>query len=143
MGKKQSNPPPPLITHHARPPAPSFNLAPKPLENLMTQLEVGKTALITTDNWFYAPDGRSYRAVFGTIKAVKTSEETLGVRTNARSTNWYVEIGCLTLAGCQIHYAVRCDSVSIEPATDWTTHEGVCKEYTRPSTIFLADNISP
>ena len=107
----------------------------------MTQLEVGKTALITTDGWFYGPDGKNYRAVFGTIRAVKSSEEALGVRTNAKSTNWYVEIGCLTLAGCQIHYAVRCDSVSTGPVTDWTTHEGTLKEYTRPSTIFFADKV--
>ena len=62
-----------------------------------SSMQIGQKALITTDAWFYAPDGRQYRAVFGTVKAVRTSEETLGVRTNARSTNWYVEIGLMIM----------------------------------------------
>lgn len=49
--------------------------------------EIGKKYLITVDNWFIAPDGVSYTAVFGTVNNVLTSEETLGVKTNARSTN--------------------------------------------------------
>ncbi len=102
-------------------------------------IEVGKKALITTDCWFVAPDGKQYRAVFGTVKAVQSSEETLGVRTNARSTNWYVEIGCMTLAGCQIHYAIRCDSCSFDPAEDYTTADGSLKTFIRPSSIFNAN----
>ena len=103
-------------------------------------LHIGQKALITCDHWFYAPDGKQYRAVFGTVKAVRSSEETLGVRTNAKSTNWYVEIGCVTLAGCQIHYAVRTDHCHlgqvIEGAND---SNGIEQKGERDSRIFDAD----
>lgn len=104
-------------------------------------IEVGKKALITTDCWFIAPDGKQYRSVFGTVKAVQSSEETLGVRTNARSTNWYVEIGCVTLAGCQIHYAIRTDHCNLEPAEDYAVSNGELKIFIKPSSIFDADAV--
>ena len=72
-------------------------------------IEIGKTALITTDDWFVAPDGRQYRAVFGTVTAVRDDQATLGIKTNRGSSNWYVEIGNMIIAGCQIHYAIRAD----------------------------------
>lgn len=102
-------------------------------------LEIGKKALITCDNWFYAPDGRTYRAVFGTIRAVKGDQETLGIRTNSRSTNWYVEIGCMLVAGCQIHYAMRADKAETGQVSDFREDSGMVKEFTRPSYIFDAD----
>lgn len=36
-------------------------------------LQVGKKALITTNNWFMAPDGLQYKAVFGTIIRVASA----------------------------------------------------------------------
>jgi len=105
-------------------------------------IEVGKKALITTDCWFIAPNGKQYKAVFGTIKAVQSSEETLGVRTNAKSTNWYVEIGCMTLAGCQIHYAIQTDSVNMDSVEDYSTSGGGIIFFTKPSFIFDADQVS-
>jgi len=72
----------------------------------MNNLDIGDTCLLTTD-YFLAPDGKQYRAVFGTIKGVFDDKDTLGIRTNAKSTNWYVEIGNMTIAGCQIKYAVK------------------------------------
>lgn len=105
-----------------------------------SSMQIGQKALITTNAWFYAPDGRQYRAVFGTVKAVRSSEDTLGIRTNARSTNWYVEIGNLTVAGCQIHYALRCDEVNTGAAKDWSADaEKGLTEYDRPSAIYCAD----
>ena len=103
-------------------------------------IQVGQKALVTVDNWFYGPDGRQYKAVFGTVKAVRTSEESLGVRTNARSTNWYLEIGKVTIAGCQVHYAVQCNECTAGPAKDWTTNpdRGIV-EYDRPNAIYHAD----
>lgn len=83
----------------------------------MNNLKVGTKALITTDGWFFGPDGELYKSVFGTIKGVYSSEETLGIKTNAKSTNWYVVIGNMTLAGCQIHYAIETDNVSFAPTT--------------------------
>lgn len=63
-------------------------------------IEIGSRVLVTVDNWFVGPDGRSYKAIFGTVRAIRSDQETLGVRTNAKSTNWYAEIGNATVAGC-------------------------------------------
>ena len=90
-------------------------------------MKVGDKFLITCDNWFIAPDGEQYRAVFGTVHAVMDSQEALGVKTNAKSTNWYVVIGNMILAGCQIHYAVRCNGYSRKPPTIECEHEGQFK----------------
>ncbi|MDD2133348.1 hypothetical protein [Pseudomonas kurunegalensis] len=102
-------------------------------------IEIGKKALITTDNWFYAPDGRSYRAVFGTVRSVRGDQETLGIRTNARSTNWYVEIGNVTLAGCQVHYAIRADAANTGTVEDSREESGQVHEFARASYIYDAD----
>ena len=103
-------------------------------------ISLGEKALITTDNWFLAPDGKEYKGVFGTVKGVRTAEESLGVRPNGRSTNWYVEIGCMTVAGCQVHYAIRTDQCSPDPVPAWSSHpeQGIVK-YERPSNIYFAD----
>lgn len=104
-------------------------------------INVGDTILLTTNDWFYAPNGQQYKAVFGTVKAVLSSEATLGVRTNARSTNWYVEIGDMTVAGCQIFYAVRTPHCNFEDVPDYTQgcEHGVHR-YIRPSNIYNADS---
>jgi hypothetical protein len=110
--------------------------------NVLTQIQPGKKVLITTDNWFYAPNGKAYRAVFGTINAIVNSEQALGIRVNARSADWYVEIGDMLIAGCQIHYAIQTDSYNPCPVKDWTTDSASgIREYTRPSTIYDADDM--
>ena len=81
-------------------------------------MNVGDQVLITCDNWFYAPDGQSYHAAWGTVRAVRQDSEVLGLKTNARSTNWYVELGNMIIAGCQIHYAVQCALPNFAPTTD-------------------------
>lgn len=102
-------------------------------------IEIGDKAIITTDNWFYAPDGRQYKAVYGTVKAVRSSEDTLGIRTNARSTNWYVEIGNMTIAGCQIHYLVKSSSCNFDRVPDYQADAQGLSEFMRPSSIYDAD----
>ena len=104
-------------------------------------IKIGDKALITTEGWFFAPDGVSYRAVFGTVKGISTSEDTLGVKTNAKSTNWYVEIGNMLVAGCQIHYAIKTDKCNDDKAICWSSSaaDGL-KEFERPSSIYFADN---
>lgn len=94
----------------------SLHIPPKPMikepvfarhsDPALSAQAVGKTVLITTDHWFYAPDGKTYRAVFGTLRAVLPDSDVLGIKTNARSTNWYLEVGNMVIAGCQIHYAM-------------------------------------
>ena len=39
--------------------------------------EIGKKYLITTDDWFYAPDGNNYKSVFGTLTGVYSDDDTL------------------------------------------------------------------
>lgn len=70
--------------------------------------------LITTDNWFYGKDGKKYKSVFGKVEILEDS--ILGVKTNRNSSNWYAKVGSddsyVIIAGCQIHYAIRCDEVN-------------------------------
>jgi len=102
--------------------------------------EINKKYLITTDAWFYAPDGEMYRAVFGTVSAIMSDADTLGIKTNARSTNWYAVIGNMIVAGCQIHYAIQTDTVSTKPPTREMEHEGRLCTAPQPNTrIYMAD----
>jgi len=75
---------------------------------------VGKNILITTDDWFFAPNGQQYKAVFGELIGVFSDEETLNIKTNDRSTNWYVVVGGMVIGGCQIHYAILTDTCDCE-----------------------------
>ena len=88
------------------------------------KIELNTKMLITTDAWFYAPDGENYRAVFGTVKGVHKDKETLGIETNKGSANWYVEIGNMFIAGCQIHYAIKTNKVSYKPPVNELEYEG-------------------
>lgn len=102
-------------------------------------INIGDNVLATLDNYFFAPDGKQYRAVFGKVKAISGDQETLGIKTNARSTNWYATIGDMTIAGCQIHYVVKTEKCSIEAdVEDFTIVDGVTKKYYRPSLIYNA-----
>jgi hypothetical protein len=67
-----------------------------------------KKFVVTTSEWFIAPDGKHYKAVWGKVKVFK-DDETLGIKTNHNSANWYAIIGegdqAVIVAGCQIKYA--------------------------------------
>lgn len=101
-------------------------------------INIGDTVLATLDNFFFAPDGKQYRAVFGKVKAISGDQETLGIKTNARSTNWYATIGDMLVAGCQIHYVVKAEHCNTQDVEDFTTTDGVTKKYYRPSYIYNA-----
>jgi hypothetical protein len=99
--------------------------------------------LITTDNWFYAPDGLQYRAAWGNVSIIE--DVFLGLKTNRNSTNWYAKIGsdknyCI-VAGCQIHYAVKCDlKPNINDVEDYSTDaEKGKQDYTRRTNIYIAE----
>lgn len=74
-------------------------------------IKQGARYLVTTDNWFYAPDGEAYRAAWGRASIMKT-EDTLGFSPARPSTNWFLHVGegsgSVIIAGCQIHYLVEC-----------------------------------
>lgn len=88
------------------------------------KFKIGQSYLITTNNWFFAPDGEMYRGVFGKLKAIHSDQKTLGIRTNHRSTNWYAEIGNVIVAGCQIFYAVQTEKVKKSAPTREIVHNG-------------------
>lgn len=73
--------------------------------------------LITTDQWFYAPDGQQYRAAWGNVEVL--TDDVLGVKTNRNASNWFAKVGSednhVIIAGCQIHYSVKCEN---KPNTD-------------------------
>lgn len=102
-------------------------------------IEAGKKYLITTDAWFYAPDGRQYRSVFGTVHDILDADSALGIKTNRNSTNWYVRVGGMIVAGCQIHYAIQADEVHCGEVDDFHVDSGKPVEYRRPSYIYSAD----
>lgn len=102
--------------------------------------KIGDKVLVTTDNWFHAPDGNTYRAVFGTVKGVHDVKGVLGITPNDRSMNWFLNIGNMIIAGCQIHYAVKCDKCSSSGGLGWSSDaENGLKSYQTPNSIYFAD----
>ena len=93
--------------------------------------------LITTNNWFVAPNGRDYKAVWGDVEILQDS--ILGVKTNSRSTNWYVEIGNMIVAGCQINYAIKTDKCNFKDYDHWEMFESGCVVSKTPCAIYNAD----
>lgn len=102
-------------------------------------IQIGDNALITTNDWFYAPDGKKYKAVFGQVKGIEKTEDVLGIKTNAKSTNWYLLIGNMIVAGCQIHYAVKTDSVNLGQVPDYHYNSEKVLKHTRPTEIYNAN----
>lgn len=89
--------------------------------------------LITLDKWFVAPDGKSYKAVWGRVE-IYSDKETLGIVTNDKSTNWYVVIGeqgrRVIIAGCQIHFAcVSMQRPNTDKRTERWASEHLAKTY--------------
>lgn len=106
----------------------------------MTNFNIGDKVLLTTFACFFAPNGRQYRAVFGTIKGIHSSEDTLGIKTNNKSTNWYIEIGNMLVAGCQINYAVKTDVCNFDDnINEFSWGESSYHAFNRPSMIYNAD----
>lgn len=97
--------------------------------------------IIKTDAWFYGPDGKQYNAVWGDVEIM--SDSILGIKTNARSSNWYAKVGTeenhVVIAGCQIHYATKCNA---EPddnlVDDYSIDSGKVTQFKRPNNIYVA-----
>lgn len=85
----------------------------------------GEYYLVTTGQWFLAPDGEEYRAVWGKC-FVTEAKESFGFVPLRPSTNWFLRVGegenSAIVAGCQIHYAVKCDKRPIQ-RTETYRHE--------------------
>jgi len=97
--------------------------------------------LITTDAWFYAPDGRQYKSVWGEVEIV--SDSILGIKTNVRSSNWFAKIGSnknhVIVAGCQIHYACKSEKQPETIFSDITIIDGIRKTEERLYAIYIAE----
>lgn len=98
--------------------------------------------LITTDDWFFAPDGQQYKAVWGNVEIV--SDAFLGVKTNYRSANWFAKVGTddnhVIVAGCQIHYAIKSSKrPSEQPLKTENIHDGVQIESFVSSRIYFSE----
>jgi hypothetical protein len=98
--------------------------------------------LISTDAWFHGPDGKQYKAVWGEVQIV--SDAILGIKTNVRSSNWFAKVGTeenhVIVAGCQIHYAVKTEQKpNTDLTSDYTIDSGECKNYQRPTSIYIAE----
>tara|TARA_Y100000593_G_scaffold78674_1_gene146205 strand:- start:90 stop:401 length:312 start_codon:yes stop_codon:yes gene_type:complete len=98
--------------------------------------------LITTDGWFTGPDGKEYKAVWGTVEIM--SDSILGVTTNRNSANWFAKVGSeanhIIIAGCQIHYACKCEQKPFtENSEIWESYEGETKIYQAPTRIYIAE----
>jgi hypothetical protein len=75
----------------------------------------GSRVLITTDEFFCAPDGNFYRCIYGRAWIHKF-EEALGFKPQGHA-NWMVRIcrdedneNGVTLAGCRVNYFVKMDT---------------------------------
>lgn len=103
--------------------------------------------LITTDARFFGPDGRNdYRAAYGDVKIIDDS--VLGVKTNRNSSNWFAMVGTeeehIIIAGCQIHYAIKCNELpEYQGVKDYVVHGGDIKEYLRPTEIWMPKSYKP
>lgn len=103
--------------------------------------------LITTDNRFIGPDGRNdYRAAWGDVKIVDDSF--LGIKTNRNSSNWFAMVGTeddhIIIAGCQIHYAIKCGKIPhYGDTTDYEVSNNKKSEYIRPGEIWISDYYKP
>ena len=105
-----------------------------------SMIQNGKKYLVTTASWFIAPDGEEYRAVWGVAKCLET-KETFGFTPNRNHANWVYEIGDgdgkITIAGCQVLYAIQSDKPPLLKTEMYTQESTKC---TVPiNKIYLAD----
>jgi hypothetical protein len=99
---------------------------------------IDQKVLITTQGWFYGPDGKQYKAIWGTLKAVHEAGKSLGFIPNRSHANWFIEVGEMIIMGCQVMYLIRCDN---KPETgfvgDYSVKENGLLEYERPGHILI------
>jgi hypothetical protein len=106
-------------------------------------MKIGDKVLVTTNNWFYAPNGTQCHAVWGTVKSIPDAEIFWGLKTNRNSTNWYLEIGDMIIAGCQIYYIIKTDRPNFGEVDDFEpTTDGVTFQKAPFSRIYNADGES-
>ena len=81
---------------------------------------IGENVLITCGNWFYAPDGKQYRAVWGPLFSISEAKDKLGFSPGRAHANWFIEIGNMVITGCQVNYCLHCPE---QPETGRVSHQ--------------------
>jgi len=117
----------------------SGEIVPKQEPEILS-IEDGKKYLVSTDNYFRAPDGENYCAAWGTCY-LKKIDQVLGFTPIRPSTNWFLKVGSgdhyIIIAGCQIHYVMRSECPPIiKPGTYISKETG--KEHPE-NCIYLAE----
>lgn len=108
----------------------------------LAHIAIGDKVLVTTDAWFFGPDGRQYKSIWGTVKSLATDEQSLGIKTNMRSTNWYMIVGDVLIAGCQVHYVVKCKNPPPSVIKDFAIKDGEVIHYEQPTHTLNADTVN-
>ncbi len=100
---------------------------------------IGKNVLVTTSNWFIAPDGSDYKACYGELKAINEAGQSLGFIPNRAHANWFIEVGNMVIMGCQVMYVTLADEKpNFGKSKAWSGAENGIKEYDRPCVIYDA-----
>lgn len=107
----------------------------------MNEQFLNQKVLITTQSWFFAPDGIQYRAVWGTLKGIHAAKDALGFQVNHSHANFYIHIGNTVIAGCQALYCIRCDNRPDFPSVRHVMYNNECgmTEIKRPNEIYLSE----
>jgi hypothetical protein len=98
--------------------------------------------LISTDNWFIAPDGLQYKSAWGQVEIL--TDELLGIKTNRNASNWFAKIGTernhIIVAGCQIHYACKSEEKpNINDVFEDIQFDGKFVTSKRPTRIYITE----
>lgn len=97
--------------------------------------------LITTHEWFYAPDGKQYRAVWGDVQITQT-KDIIGLDPNRVTSNYCYKVGTeehhIIIGGCQVMYSVKCD---IRPETGEVTQAFEGEKRTCEPAIFIPEEV--
>jgi hypothetical protein len=97
---------------------------------------IGSKVLVTTSNWFYGPDGKQYRGVWGTLHSINEAGKELGFIPNRAHANWFLQIGTVVIMGCQAMYVIQTDTRPPDECTDYTMEGGKPIEATKPTSIY-------
>ena len=100
---------------------------------------INKNVLITTSAWFYAPDGKQYRSVWGTLKSVQEDTTLIGFKVNRSHANYVYEVGNMLIMGCQVMYIIQADDITFDRVEDYQVHDGKYVLDYRPSAIYNAN----
>lgn len=98
---------------------------------------VGQNVLVTTQGWFYGTDGKLYRGAWGKLKAVHEAKEAIGITPNRSHANWFIEIGNMSIMGCQVLYYTKCPNPPPEYDIEDFDKASPEKQYKRPSEVFI------